>query len=72
MSQLEQPDNMDIATTRFSCGRCGGMSVNLLDSVFVETQECELSWLACPNCGWDDRPDRYEPGAFYEHRYAAE
>ena len=69
MSQApEQPERMDIATTRFDCGYCG----DRLDNVILGLPDSELSWMACPHCEWDDRPERYEPGAFYSHRYGAE
>lgn len=62
---LCQPDHMEIGSTRFDC-RCG---YSFLDRVFVDLPHRSDSWLACCGCGWDSRPDWYEPGAFYQHRY---
>ena len=62
----EQPDNMEIGNTGLDCGHCGTFQ---LDRVFLDTDDGTLEWLACPHCGWEDRPDAYEPHDWYHLRY---
>lgn len=49
----EQPDWIEVSTSQYDCGECGH---SFLDMVFVypDTDD-EEEWLACPNCGWEER-----------------
>jgi len=61
----DQPEDMEIGSTRFGCRNCD----ELLDRVFVGRRGQEEQWLACPSCGWDNKPDWFEPTTFYQRRY---
>jgi DNA-directed RNA polymerase subunit RPC12/RpoP len=65
----DQPDWIEVGTTMLDCGECGH---SFLDRVFVyPDSEDEASWLACPNCGFEDRSPASPTveSDWYTHRY---
>lgn len=65
-----QPDWIEIGNSQYSCGECG---YGWLDRVFVypDTDD-EDRWLACPNCGFEERDigDPTVEDEWYHERYS--
>jgi len=67
----EQPDFIEVGSTRFDCGHCG---YSFLDRVYwYPDTDHEGHWLACPECGYDEvDPDcAIHDVEWYQQRYSA-
>jgi len=53
---IEQPDWIEVGSSMYDCGECGG---SYLDRLHVYPGENNQEvWLACCYCGWEERtPD---------------
>jgi len=67
---LTQPSWIVVGGSQYSCGHCG---YGWLDWVYAHPDTTrERKWLACPNCGFDDRNEgesRVE-SEWYHERYS--